>query len=78
MNLNGKLTFKILKNKAKKHGVKMIDAFLLAGLHPSNATLWSQGKTRPRLYNAENVEVAIELLGELSPYNSKMIRRLVG
>lgn len=64
MTLDGKLTIKILRKKAAKSGIKLIDAFLLAGLHPSNATLWSQGKTRPRIHNAENVEAAIELLAE--------------
>ena len=70
MQADSRTKIKSLRRKASESGVKLIDAFLLAGLHPSNITLWSKGITKkPRGKSFESVELAIELLAEVNTQN---------
>ena len=61
----GPFAIKILRKKSVIAGVKLSEAFELAGLHPSNVTHWSKGKHKALIKNVEEVEVAIQLLQKL-------------
>ena len=62
--MNGKKAVSSLRALAIKHQVRLVDAFLLADLHPSNLTRWSKEIHEARISHVQDVEAAIELLGE--------------
>ena len=62
--MNGKQAIAWLRQQARRRNVRLLDAFLLADLHPSNISRWSRDVHHARLSNVGNVEAAIQLLGE--------------
>jgi len=62
--MNGKKAVSSLRALAIKHQVRLVDAFLLADLHPSNLTRWSKEIHKARVSHVKDVEAAIELLSE--------------
>lgn len=62
--INGKKAIRYLRSRAYDGRVRLEDAFLLAGLHPSNISRWSRQIHSARVRNVRDVEAAIELLGE--------------
>ena len=60
--MNGKKAVSSLRALAIKHQVRLVDAFLLADLHPSNLTRWSKEIHKARVSHVKDVAVSIELL----------------
>ena len=62
--INGRKAINYLRSRAYDGRVRLEDAFLLAGLHPSNISRWSRQIHTARVRNIRDVEAAIELLSE--------------
>ena len=62
--INGRKAINYLRSRAYDGRVRLEDAFLLAGLHPSNISRWSRQIRTARVRNIRDVEAAIELLSE--------------
>ncbi len=64
MTVDGKKAVLFLKGRARDKKVSLLDAVLLANLHPSNVSKWSRGIHSVRVRNIVEIEVAIDLLAE--------------
>jgi DNA-binding transcriptional regulator YdaS (Cro superfamily) len=62
--VDGKKAVLSLKGRARDKKVSLLDAVLLANLHPSNLSKWSRGVHSVRARNVVEIEVAIDLLAE--------------
>ena len=62
--INGRKAINYLRSRAYDGRVRLEDAFLLAGLHPSNISRWSRQIHSARVRHIRDVEAAIELLSE--------------